>query len=209
MATARVALVIDDVWTDAQRDALLVQPGAGSRVLVTTRSRWLVEESLGPEWLPPEEIQPLPESSALELFCWHAFGRRDAPPGYEGLADKATNACAGLPLTLTVAGGWFRRTDKLHWNAALRKLRDARPFGGGNNAALWGKLKLSYDALKDEPTVQRMFLDIACFAIGKPAELCTPAWGQDAELDLQNLINRSLMLPMSLATVRYVQDVFT
>ncbi len=64
---------------------------------------------------------------------------------------------------------------------------------GGDTAddELWGKLKLSYDALDGDE--QEIFLDIACFMLGKHASSAIPVWGCLAQSTMQNLKHRSLL----------------
>ena len=77
----QVAVVLDDVWSPDQLGALLVEGlGRGSRVVVTTRNRLLVDPAKhpcvrpgGPVWLPPHEVKLLGPTAAQELFEWHAF----------------------------------------------------------------------------------------------------------------------------------------
>ena len=191
LGSARVLLVIDDVWSAAQLDALLVSLGQGSQVLVTTRDEGLL---CRPGIPVREPVELLGGDAALELFSWCAFLQKGPPAAYTALAASAVEACCGLPLTLTVIGAhlWNMRSS-LDWKQALLRLQSAKPFGGGSKAddALWGKLLLSYQSLdRDE---QQMFLDIACILLGRRAQYCLPVWGSLADSTLQNLQNRSLV----------------
>ena len=190
MGERRVLLVIDDIWTSSQLDALLVRVGQGSRVLVTTRQ----EDLLDRHKLLRQPVNLLCGDAAHELFCWHAFLQREAVAAYRGLAAEAVRACAGLPLALTVIGAYLRsRKHKQDWEEALLSLQSAKPFGGGRTAddALWGKLLLSYSSL-DGPE-QQMFLDIACILLGRNAQCCLPIWQPLAKSKLESLENRSLV----------------
>ena len=191
LSSARVLLVIDDIWSTAQLDALIVSVGRGSCVLVTTRHRQLLDRP----WVTLRQpVDVLSEHASLELFCWQAFLHNLPPAGYETLAADAAQACSGLPLALTVIGAhlWSKQT-LLTWKQALQNLQRAKPLTGGTDAddALWGKLLLSYDDLGSEE--QQMFLDISCVMLGKDASVCRPAWGGLADSILENLKNRSLV----------------
>ena len=191
LSGARVLLVIDDIWSTAQLDALLVGVGLGSCVLVTTRDKALLHR---PDIPLKQPVEILSDDASLELFCWHAFLQRQPPARYESRAASAAQACRGLPLALTVIGAhlWSKPTLPA-WDQALRNLQRAKPFGGGKpeDDVLWGKLLLSfYDVDREE---QQMFLDISCVMLGKDAMMCLPAWGDQADDTLENLKNRSLV----------------
>ena len=190
LSSARVLLVIDDIWTTAQLDALLVSVGPGSCVLVTTRNRALLER---PGMLQ-QPVEVLSEDAALELFCWHAFQQNKPPASYKDLAAAAVTACSGLPLTLTVLGSYLgSKEDRAEWENAVFRLEMAQPFDSSAGATdpLWSKLRLSFDDLGDRE--KQMFLDIACIMLGRLAQNCLPVWGAVAATTLENLKNRSLV----------------
>ena len=192
MGSRRVLLVIDDVWSSAQLDALLVSFAPGSRVLVTTRSESLLRRRAIHISQP---VKLLNECAALELFCWHAFLAEQPPKAYDDLARKAARACSGLPLALAVMGThlWDQQ-DMKAWKHALAMLQTATPFGGGrldDDKLLWGTLKLSFDTLNARE--RQMFLDIACFMLGRVAFNSSPIWGDMADSTLTHLRQRSLV----------------
>ena len=187
-----VLLVIDDIWTAYQRDALLVPLKPGSHVVITTRNAQLLRSSS----CPGMQIQPvdlLDSQAALELFSWSAFLAKQPPPGFSQLAAQAVEKCAGLPLTITVLGAYLWEQPGSQWRAALSRLHAAQPLTGCHTQddELWGKLKLSYDALGVPE--QGMFLDIACCMLGKQRDAVLPAWGAGAASTLRNLMGRSLV----------------
>ena len=189
-----VLLVIDDIWFERQRDALLVPLGAGSRVILTTRNAQLLRSSSHPGILS-QPVGLLDSQAALELFSWHAFLAKEPPSRYSELAAKAVKYCEGLPLTLTVLGTYlWDQPDAVAWEAALKKLRAAHSLTRGRpeQDQLWGKLRLSYDALGAPE--QQMFLDIACCMLGRQVSTVLPAWGPGAHTALRNLVGRSLVI---------------
>jgi hypothetical protein len=192
MGSRRVLLVIDDVWTSGQLDALLVSAAPGSRVLVTTRDMDLLHHRHGINL--KQLVEQLDERAGLELLCWHAFLAEQPPEAYKDLARQAARACSGLPLSLAVVGSylWDQR-DLEGWKLVMDELQTAIPFGGGRlkDDQLWGTLKLSFDALNNHE--QRMFLDIACFMLGRDAIKSKPAWGRRANSFLRHLRSRSLV----------------
>ena len=191
LGSACVLLVIDDIWSTEQLDALLVSMGQGSHMLVTTRDSNLLRR---PGIPLREPVELLGRDAARELFSWFAYLQKEPPAAYKAVAKAAVQACAGLPLTLTVIGAHlWGFADRSNWEQAVLRLQSARPFGGGSKAddVLWGKLLLSYDAL--DRGEQQMFLDIACILLGRRAQYCLPAWGLLANSTFSNLQNRSLV----------------
>lgn len=192
LRNSMVLLVIDDIWSAAQRDALLVPMQPGSHVIVTTRNAQLLRSSS----CPGMQIQPvnaLDRQAALQLFSWSAFLAKEPPPNFSQLAAEAVEQCAGLPLTITVLGAYLWEQPGPQWRAALSRLQAAQPLTGCNTQddELWGKLKLSFDALGAPE--QQMLLDIACCMLGKRASAVLPAWGTGAAGTLRNLMDRSLV----------------
>ena len=65
--------------------------------------------------------------------------------------------------------------DRLElWDEALAKLEKAENVGKGSSGKLFGRLRVSYDAL-DVPE-QRMFLDAATIWLGRRANTVKRAW---------------------------------
>lgn len=182
---ARVLLVLDNICTCAQLDALLVTVGQGSCVLVTAQDADLLRR---PGIHTLQSVDPLSQAEAMELF----LQRAQPPPECSDLAASMVEACAGLPLALTVVGNSLRgQQGRGEWEQALHRLRAAEGLPGGADDPLVGRLRLSYDALGTAE--QEMFLDIACFMLGKDARACAPAWGPLADSTLSNLESRSLV----------------
>ena len=84
-------LVIDDIWSAEQRDALLVPLGPGSRVVLTTRDAQLLRSSSHPGILS-QPVELLGSQAALELFSWHAFLAEEPPAQYSELAVSAVRS---------------------------------------------------------------------------------------------------------------------
>ena len=184
LSGARVLLCIDDIWTADQRDALLFPVGPGSRVLLTTRNAQLL-----PRGIPAMQLGVLDVPAALDLFLRHAEPPEESP----GLALEIAEACAGLPLTLTIIRDHLRHIrSRSDWEQALLRLRTGKSITGSSleNDRLWGSLMLSLETLGSEE--QRMFMDIASFMLGKRASTSLPAWGPLAQSTLQHLEDSSL-----------------
>ncbi|KAK9829263.1 hypothetical protein WJX72_004852 [[Myrmecia] bisecta] len=186
-----VLLVIDDIWSRVQLQALLVPVGSGSRVIITSRDLALLQR---PGIGHRQSVDVLSTAAALELFSWHAFLAKEPPPEYKLLAARVVEACAGLPLTLTVIGALLcEQTDAEDWEYALHQLQHAAAISGSQleNAQLWGRLRISYDDL-DSPH-RCLFLDIACFMLGRDVDACLPALGKFATSTLKRLVQKALV----------------
>ena len=189
MGSRRVLLVIDDVWSSAQLDALLVSFAPGSRVLVTTRSESLLAQACHSYQPAGQALERVRGTGAVLLESSLA---EQPPKAYDDLARKAARACSGLPLALAVMGThlWDQQ-DMKAWKHALAMLQTATPFGGGrldDDKLLWGTLKLSFDTLNARE--RQMFLDIACFMLGRVAFNSSPIWGDMADSTLTHLRQR-------------------
>ena len=126
----RLLLVLDDLWSASQLQALLccgaAQLPPGSQVLLTTRKRSIVAA-----WNPvPQQL--LSEQSATALLAWHACGRQRLPATVadSGAAREALRMCGGLPLAVKVLGGMLRReaATEATWHVRMRPLTSPTPF---------------------------------------------------------------------------------
>jgi hypothetical protein len=123
-----------------------------------------------------------------ELFCWHAFFQRHPVPEFEDLVDGFVNSCDGLPLSLEVFGALLcQENDRSYWEEQLNGLEMLPP-------EIQARLKISYDSLN--PEEQQIFLDIACFSIGKNKDTWIRIWGGSGwkgSVGLRNLENKCLV----------------
>ena len=60
------------------------------------------------------------------------------------------------------------------WDEALAKLEKAENVGVGSSGKLFGRLRVSYDAL--DISDQRMFLDVATMWLGRRTNTVKRAW---------------------------------
>ncbi|XP_057834194.2 disease resistance protein Roq1 isoform X2 [Cryptomeria japonica] len=123
-----------------------------------------------------------------QLFCWHAFDHPIPSAGYEALVEQFVDVCGGLPLSLLVLGRLVHGRDHRFWELKLNKARETLPRD------VKQRLRLSFDALEDEE--KQVFIDIACFYLGKPtcmAERICGSSGWDAQNALQTLKDKCLL----------------
>ena len=190
-----VLLVLDDVWSQDQLESLLVAVAPGSKVIVTSRDRGLLQRFLPSLSMPFQclEVQLLSPWDSLELLCLHVFGSPNAPSQWAERAKEAADTCSGLPVTLSVIGSFLAgQRDPQIWEDVCYRLHKAQPPDGlQNNDSIFAKLRVSYDFL--EHTLQDMLLDVACALLGHIASAAVCAWGPGGKLGLENLRNLSLV----------------
>jgi GTPase SAR1 family protein len=202
MISTKVLVVIDDVDEKLINDLSKVLAFQGknrkSNVIMTCRNWGILEDHLDPNG--KFEMQYLNKKQATELFLSHAFqNTKQVEKGFEKIVEEIVEACAGLPLSLEVMGGflhkkknWDMQTRLKIWRGALKKLQTGDNLDGGIEDILWKSLEISYKDL-DQPE-KDMFLDIACYFGGLKEIIALRIWDSDSStLELQNLKDRSLV----------------
>ncbi|KAD4585189.1 hypothetical protein E3N88_22790 [Mikania micrantha] len=155
----KVLLVLDDV---DQLDQLEALGGShewfcsGSRIIITTRDKQLLETHKVDDIYP---IRLLAHDEAIQLFNRHAYNEKKLVKNYKTLSFNVVSYANGLPLALKVLGSFLYDKDEKEWMSTLLRLKDIPEVG------IMETLKISYDGLKD--VEKQLFLDIACFFIGK------------------------------------------
>jgi NB-ARC domain len=106
--TGPLLLVLDDIWTAPQRDALLCLEALidGSRIVLTGRNSSNLHTNRG--YCEARPVMTLACGQAQRLLCQHAFAADRAPEGYAAAVRQALAACGGLPLALQVVGSGMR-----------------------------------------------------------------------------------------------------
>jgi hypothetical protein len=200
MRSQKVLVVIDDVDEKLINDLskVLAFQGKKSNVIVTCRNWGVLEGHLDPNGR--FEVPYLNKKQAMELFLSHAFhNTKQVEKGFENIVKDIVEACAGLPLSLEVMGGFLHKkksqdmqTRLKIWKGALKKLREGNNLNGGREDILWQSLEISYRDL-DQPE-KDMFLDIACYFGGLKEIIALRIWDSESStLVLQNLKDRSLV----------------
>ncbi|XP_061988263.1 disease resistance protein RUN1-like [Rosa rugosa] len=185
----KVLVIFDDVDDVEQLNALAIRRdsfGPGSRVIITTRDRHLLEQLKVTIHLTRE----MNKEEALELFSWHAFQNNCPDAEFLELSRSVATYCGGLPLALEVLGSFlFGRKDIRDWKSTLKKLEKI-PHG-----KIQRKLRISFDAIDENQ--KNLFLDVSSFFIGmdknyviKILEGC----GLSAAIDISVLIQRCLVV---------------
>ncbi|XAR56233.1 hypothetical protein NMG60_11036622 [Bertholletia excelsa] len=186
----RILLVLDDV-DDLERVSALFGTldwfHPGSKIIITTRYQQLLKANEGYDMYTVTELN---DDEALPLFCWNAFGQDKPNEDYEELTKMIIEYCAGLPLALEVLGSFLYGERVDVWENAFAKLRTYFP------EKIHRVLTKSYDPLDDEE--KNLFLDIACFFVGKDKDYTVKALEVEEDdfrtkVSIQNLIRRGLL----------------
>ncbi|XP_008223836.1 PREDICTED: TMV resistance protein N-like [Prunus mume] len=160
--------------------------GPGSRILITTRNKHLLEQ-VGVD--STYVAQEMDEKEALELFSWHALKRGYPDQEYLDLSRRVIRYCQGLPLALRVVGSFLIKRTALEWESQLERLERSP------HEAITKILRISFDGLPDR-TDRNIFLDISCFFIGMNRDYVTQildGCGFSATLGIPILIERCLV----------------
>uniref|UniRef100_A0A6N2L5I2 TIR domain-containing protein n=1 Tax=Salix viminalis TaxID=40686 RepID=A0A6N2L5I2_SALVM len=181
----RVIVVVDDVAQQCQLNALVGERGwfgPGSRVIITTKDERLllkVDRKF--------KVEELKRDVSLQLFSWHAFRDKKPSKDYVELSKYVVDYCGGIPLALEVLGSRLSAKNKSRWKCVIDKLRIIP------NHDIQEKLRICFDKL-DDHKLQKTFLDLACFFIGRNKEYVSHVLearcGYNPEDDLGTLSER-------------------
>jgi len=183
LPSSQILLILDDIDHGDQVDALLPDRNVlhkDSLILITSRDKGVLRRSRVKE-KSIYMLTGLSEQHSQELFCSYAFCQPYPLLGFKHLVNKFLRACDGLPLSLIVFGALLSgENNESDWEAILYKLEVPKEIKIS--------LKISYDALSKQE--QQIFLDIACFFIGKNKNSAITAWdgsGWQGSLGFKNL----------------------
>ncbi|GLJ57083.1 hypothetical protein SUGI_1293690 [Cryptomeria japonica] len=187
--TLSFMIVLDDIDNVVQLSSLrimdILKKSENSLVIVTTRDVGvLITAGITVDY----NLKEMDKNDARELFCWHAFSQAHPRSGYEVLVDDFIGICGGLPLSLEVLGGQVRGRDQEYWRSMLIEVKELLPQD------VKQRLRISFDALEDEE--KQIFMDIACFFVGKPKSIAERVWegsGWDAQSTMQTLKEKCLV----------------
>ncbi|KAK9930161.1 hypothetical protein M0R45_027213 [Rubus argutus] len=189
LKSKKVLVIVDDVDEVDQLYGLAIRHdsfGLGSRIIITTRDRHLLEI------IKVDAIhltQEMKKQEALELFSWHAFHNPHPDVGFLKVSTKVCTYCGGLPLAIEVIGSLLFRSTVRQYKDTLHKLEECP------NDKIQKILRISFDAL--DRNQKAIFLHISCFFTGmdqnyvkKILEGC----GLFAEKDINVLFQRCLVI---------------
>ncbi|KAH9724844.1 ADP-ribosyl cyclase/cyclic ADP-ribose hydrolase [Citrus sinensis] len=184
----KVFIVLDDVSKYGQLEYFaggLDRFGPGSRIIVTTRDKTILER-YGTHRI--YEVEGLNCNEAFQLFCSCAFKENHCPEDLLKHSETAVHYAKGNPLALKVLGSSFHGKSKPDWVNTLNNLKRI------SGSDIYGVLKISYDELSWEE--KNLFLDIACFFNGDDREHVMWILSDDyysVQYGMNVLINKSLI----------------
>ncbi|XP_023746967.2 disease resistance protein RUN1 [Lactuca sativa] len=196
VARKRVFLVLDDISTLDQLDALLGSKGfhPGSKIIITTKERHLIERcALFKTDIKPKHtkllLQGLHETESWKLLCLHAFKCNYPKTGYEGVLYKLVKYCQGHPLALVVLGKSLYDRDVTYWEGCIEGLKKETDSHVNN------VLRMSFNSLPSKND-KDLFKYIACFFVGidrDVAETILKACNINIRSGIPNLLDRFLL----------------
>ncbi|CAN1751464.1 Disease resistance protein L6 [Linum perenne] len=123
----KVLVVLDDVNDSSQFDQIMGKLdnfSQGSRFIITTRDKWVLQVLQECEFYEPKEMN---DDHALQLFSKHAFGTKVPPTDYATLSLEFVKVATGLPLALQVIGSLLFRRKREFWASKLMELKEIPP----------------------------------------------------------------------------------
>ncbi|KAK4768902.1 hypothetical protein SAY86_027052 [Trapa natans] len=137
---------------------------AGSRIIVTTRDRAVLEAF---QIQHIHEVTGLKQEDALVLFCKYAFHQDSPAVELAHLSREIVEATGGLPLAIEVIGSHLSSTREADvWDEALQLLK--------NEKRVHQRLRISYDSLSHN--AKEIFLDISCLFSGMDYRIPSHMW---------------------------------
>ncbi|KAH0661333.1 hypothetical protein KY284_026264 [Solanum tuberosum] len=183
----KVLVVLDDIDHRDHLDYLvgnLDWYGDGSRIIVTTRDKHLIETNN-----VVYEMTTLADHQAIKLFNQYAFIKEEVPnKWFEKLSMEVVHHARGLPLALKVWGSLLHKRDITEWRSAIEEMKN------NCNSEIVEKLRISYDRLNI--IQQDIFLDISCFFRGKDKDYIMQileSCYSGANIGLRILMDKSLV----------------
>ncbi|KAH9726943.1 Disease resistance-like protein DSC1 [Citrus sinensis] len=184
----KVLIVLDDVNKVGQLEGLiggLDQYGPGSRIVVTTRDKRVLEK-FGVEEEKIYGVNGLEFYEALEHFCNFAFKEKHCPEDFKRDSWRVVEYAHGNPLALKVLGSSLKR--KSHWGNVLD---DLNRICESDIHDIYDILKISFNELTRKE--KSMFLDIACFLEGENKDFVTRILDDFGSHRLDVLVDKSLI----------------
>ncbi|RDY06921.1 Disease resistance protein RPM1, partial [Mucuna pruriens] len=127
----RYVVIFDDVWSLqlwGQIERAMLDNKNGSRILITTRSKYVVDSCRNSPCDLVYELKPLTFEKSMQLFCKKAFrchnnGR--CPEDLVNISSDFVKMCKGLPLAIVAIGGLLSEKEKtrFEWEKIKQSLR--------------------------------------------------------------------------------------
>uniref|UniRef100_J3L7N8 Uncharacterized protein n=1 Tax=Oryza brachyantha TaxID=4533 RepID=J3L7N8_ORYBR len=180
LANRRYLIVLDDLWEDygenLEKLKQMLQHGdKGSKIIVTTRSRSVVQV-LHTGYLTNErKVCPVPQPDHINLgvlspdTCWRVMKRRifgpdDEQSGLEEIGRQIACKCGGLPLVANALGQVMSEHRTIEAWTNIRDRKIALDFKADHQRDTLERLMLSYYYMKRE--FKMCFTYLAAFSKG-------------------------------------------
>ena len=151
----RILLILDDVNQVDQLNKLVGKHnwfGSGSRVIITTRDKHLLQTLEVDEIY---EVDGLNDNEALHLLSLKAFRKDHPSEDYLEMSKNFVHYSKGLPLAIEILGSFLCSRRIKQWKSTLNRLKEFPEL------EILQVLKISFDGLHE--TEKEIFLHIACF----------------------------------------------
>ncbi|KAL8090316.1 hypothetical protein AgCh_039695 [Apium graveolens] len=165
ICSGKLLVLIDDIHEYEQFQSLVGPFGYGSLVVITTRD----EEILDKIRVDPRNryrVNELDDRESLKLFNKYAFVNGGGDETLEVLSKDILRLAGGLPMAIKIFGSYLStKPSEEGWKAYIEKLQR------NPNSTIQQKLLISLDAVEsDDHMLKKVFLDVACFFIGRKRE---------------------------------------
>ena len=151
----RILIVLDDVNLLDQLKNLAGKHdwfGSGSRVIITTRDKHLLNILEVDEIY---DVEGLNVDEALHLLSLKAFKKDNPPNEFLELSKDVVHYAKGLPLAIEILGSFLFNRSIDEWKIAFDRLKEF------SERKILDVLQISFDGLHE--TEKEIFLHIACF----------------------------------------------
>lgn len=144
LASGKFLLVMDDVWTTADWDKLMIAlPKSNKRGKVLITSRQVEVGRYANRFREPHMLRFLTLEESWLLLRWEVFGKPEFPLDLEDEGVQIAERCGGLPLAIVVIGGIL-----------VKKFSASGDMGAMKRA--WGKVTESFNTYLNYDTERRM-----------------------------------------------------
>ncbi|CAL9025132.1 unnamed protein product, partial [Prunus brigantina] len=142
----KILIVLDDVWTELDFEAIGLPygPHKGCKVLLTSRNSEVCNA------MGSQEIFTIPVLTPEE--SWELFREIIGKPlDYPDLAKQVTNECAGLPIAILTVAKALENKRKHVWDDALKQLQSSALGSiSSMNDKVYSSIQWSYDRLESD-----------------------------------------------------------
>ncbi|CAL8168803.1 unnamed protein product [Prunus armeniaca] len=146
MEINKILIVLDDVWTELDFEAIGLPygPHKGCKVLLTSRNLEVCNA------MGSQEIFTIPVLTPEE--SWELFREIVGKPlDYPDLAKRVTNECAGLPIAILTVAKALENKRKHVWDDALKQLQSSALGSiSSMNDKVYSSIQWSYDRLESD-----------------------------------------------------------